>query len=94
MAKRRWAGLIGANGILVLVPVALFLVSNARAAEFDTIFYAIQALELGAGAANIAQLGRNMRDGPKMKGRLRRRSARSRKAPETGMTMRIRRAGA
>jgi hypothetical protein len=45
----------------------LFLAFRARAAEFDTGFYAVQALELAAGAANIALLGLNMRD--KMKGR-------------------------
>ena len=38
-----------ANGILVLIPSALFLASKARAAEFDTVFYAVQALELAAG---------------------------------------------
>lgn len=80
LAKGRRAGLIGAkikrmpliaaNGILVLIPAALFLASKARAAEFDTSFYAVQALELVAGAANIALMGLNMRDGLKMKGRL------------------------
>ena len=85
LAKGRRAGLVGgkirrmpliaANGLLVLVPSALFLASKARAAEFDTAFYAVQALELVAGAANIALLGLNMRDGLKMRGRLRRRPA-------------------
>ena len=67
--------LIAANGILVLIPSALFLASKARAAEFDTAFYAVQALELAAGAANITLLSLNMRDGLKMKGRLRPRVA-------------------
>jgi hypothetical protein len=63
LAKGRRAGLIGAkvkrmpliaaNGILVLIPAALFLASKARVVEFDTSFYAVQALELVAGAANI-----------------------------------------
>jgi hypothetical protein len=76
---RTWAGLVGAkikrmpfiavNGILVLIPSALFLASKARAAEFDTTFYVVQALELAAGAGNITLLGLNMRDGLKMKGR-------------------------
>jgi hypothetical protein len=39
--------------------------------EFDTAFYAVQALELAAGAANITLLGLNMRDGLRMKGRFR-----------------------
>jgi hypothetical protein len=81
LAKGRRAGLVGAkikrmpliaaNGILVLIPSALFLASKATAAEFDGGFYAVQALELAAGAVNIALLGLNMRDGLKMKGWLR-----------------------
>ncbi len=82
LAKGRRAGLIGAkfkrmpyiaaNGILILIPSALFLASKARASEFDVAFYAVQALELIAGATNITLLALNMRDGLKMKGRLRR----------------------
>ena len=85
LAKGRRGGLVGtkvkrmpiaaANGILILIPSALFLASKAKAGEFDTLFYAVQALELVAGAVNITLLGLNMRDGLKMKGRLRRRSA-------------------
>jgi hypothetical protein len=81
LAKGRRAGLVGAkikrmpliaaNGILVLIPCALFLASKAAAAKFDGGFYAVQALELAAGAVNIALLGLNMRDGLKMKGWLR-----------------------
>jgi hypothetical protein len=70
-AKIKRMPLIAANGILVLIPSALFLAFKSRAAEFDTTFYAVQALELVAGAANITLLGLNMRDGLKMKGRLR-----------------------
>ena len=82
LAKGRRGGLIGAkikrmpliagNGILVLIPSALLLAYKARAGEFDTTFYAVQAIELVAGAANITLLGLNIRDGLKMKGRLRR----------------------
>lgn len=85
LAKGRWAGpvgakikrmpLIAANGILVLIPSALFLASKAGAAEFDASFYAVQVIELAAGAVNITLLGLNMRDGLKMKGRLRYRAA-------------------
>ncbi|WP_024512507.1 hypothetical protein [Bradyrhizobium sp. ARR65] len=82
MAKDRRAGLIGTkfkrmpfiagNGILILIPSALFLASKAQAAEFDVTFYAVQVLELVAGATNITLLALNMRDGLKMRGRLRR----------------------
>lgn len=74
-AKIKRMPLIAANGILVLIPAALFLASKARAAELDTAFYAVQALELAAGAANIVLLGLNMRDGVAMTGRLARRIA-------------------
>lgn len=73
-AKIKRMPLIAANGILILIPAALFLASKASAAEFDTAFYAVQALELIAGGANIVLLGLNMRDGLMMKGRLRRRT--------------------
>ena len=85
LAKGRRAGLLGAkikrmpliagNGILILIPSALFLASKAGAGEFDTSFYAVQALELAAGAANVTLLGLNMRDGLKMAGWFRRRPA-------------------
>lgn len=84
LAKGRRAGLIGAkfkrmpliaaNGVLILIPSALFLASEARAGAFDAAFYAVQALELAAGAVNITLLGLNMRDGFKMKGRARQKS--------------------
>jgi len=75
-AKARRMPFIGANGILVLIPSALFLANKAGHAEFDGTFYAVQALELAAGAVNITLLGLNMRDGLTMrKGRLGRISA-------------------
>lgn len=74
-AKRRRMPLIAANGILVLIPSALFLASKARAGEFDLLFYAVQALELLAGATNLVLLSLNARDGLRLKGRFRPRSA-------------------
>jgi hypothetical protein len=71
-AKLKRMRIIAANGILLLIPSALFLASKARAGEFDTAFYAVQALELIAGASNITLLTRNMLDGLKLKGRFRR----------------------
>ncbi|WP_247710865.1 hypothetical protein [Qipengyuania aestuarii] len=62
---------IAANGLLILVPSALFLAWKATAGEFDAAFYAVQAIELVAGAANLVLLGLNMRDGLRMTGRLR-----------------------
>ena len=45
-AKLKRMPLIAANGVLVLIPSALFLASKARADEFDAGFCAVQALEL------------------------------------------------
>jgi len=71
--KIRRTALSGANGLLVLVPSALFLAYKAGGGEFDSAFYVVQAVELIAGAVNIALLGLNMRDGFRMTGRFRRR---------------------
>jgi hypothetical protein len=61
--KKRRMKFIAANGILILVPSAVFLVSKAGAGEFDAAFFAVQALELVGGAVNITLLSLNMRDG-------------------------------
>lgn len=76
LAKGRRSGVIGkklkrmpfiaANGILVLIPSALFLASKAKLGAFDTSFYIVQAIELIAGATNLFLLGLNMRDGLKL----------------------------
>ena len=72
-AKARRMPFIAANGILVLIPAALFLAAKARDGAFDGAYWAVQGLELAAGATNLFLLGLNMRDGFKLKGRLRRR---------------------
>ena len=70
-AKAKRMPLIALNGILVLVPAAFFLAYKAASGAFDPSFYAVQALELLAGATHLALLGLNMRDGLKMRGRRR-----------------------
>lgn len=70
-AKRGRMPLIAANGLLVLVPCAIALNRWAAAGGVDATFYAVQALELAAGALNMALLGANARDGLRMAGRLR-----------------------
>ncbi|MBK1701974.1 hypothetical protein [Thiococcus pfennigii] len=69
-AKRRRMPIVAANGLLVLIPCALFLSVKARAGEFDAPFYAVQAVELVAGAVNIALLALSLRDGLRLSGRL------------------------
>ena len=71
-AKMKRMPLIAANGILVLIPSALFLAAKAQAAEFGAVFYIVQLVELVAGGTNIWLLSLNMHDGLRMKGRLRR----------------------
>ncbi|AFL73627.1 hypothetical protein [Thiocystis violascens] len=69
--KRRRMPVIAMNGLLILMPAALFLAFKVQAGELDAVFYAVQVLELVAGAVNIALLGLNMRDGLRVTGRLR-----------------------
>ena len=70
MAKKTRMPVIAANGLVVLVPSAFFLAARAEAGLLDGWFYAIQTLELTAGAANIAMMGLNIRDGLRMTRRL------------------------
>ena len=69
LAKVRRMKLAAANGLLVLVPSATFLAIQARAGEFDGWFATVQAIELIAGATNIALLALNMRAGMTMRSR-------------------------
>ena len=60
---------IAANGIVILIPAALFLAYKADVYAFDATFYAVQVLELVMGALNIALLGLNLLDGLRLTGR-------------------------
>lgn len=64
--KRKRMPIIAGNGIVILMPSALYLSSKAQAGSFDAGFYMVQAIELIAGAVNITLLGLNMRDGLKL----------------------------
>lgn len=70
-AKKKRMPFIAANGMLVLVPCAIVLNRWASAGSFDAAFYAVQALELIAGATNLALMGLNVRDGLRMTRRMR-----------------------
>ncbi len=72
--KRRRMPVIALNGLLVLLPCAIYLQARAAAGEFDGWFTAVQGLELAAGAFNIALLTRSLRDGHAL-ARLRTRAA-------------------
>jgi len=62
--------IVAANGLLVLLPSAYVLASWANAGRFDGLFYALQGVELLAGAVNVSLLVLNMRDGLRLSGRL------------------------
>ena len=67
--KSKRMQIIAANGLLILLPSAIFLALRARADQFDALFYSVQALELIAGATNITLLTRNMKDGLALRAR-------------------------
>lgn len=62
VAKRRRMPMIAANGLLILLPCAFFLYFKAAAGQFDGVFYAIQAVELVAGASNLLLMFKSMQD--------------------------------
>ncbi|MEX3011722.1 hypothetical protein [Hoeflea sp. TYP-13] len=68
--KKTRMPVIAANGLVILVPAAFYLASKANAGDFDDWFYAVQAVELIAGAANLTMMGLNIRDGLKMTRRI------------------------
>lgn len=73
LAKKRRMPVIAANGMLVLVPCAVALDHLAQAGDVGTLFYAVQAVELAAGALNLTLMGLSIRDGLRLTGRIGRR---------------------
>lgn len=63
VSKRRRMPIIAANGVFILIPAALYLATLASRGEFGTVFYAVQAIELLAGAVNLTLMALNIRDG-------------------------------
>jgi hypothetical protein len=61
--KRRRMPFIAANGLLILMPAALYLATLASRGEFGMLFYGVQAIELIAGAVNLTLMSLNIRDG-------------------------------
>ena len=70
-SKKKRMPFIAANGLLVLIPCAIFLNRLAAAGTVDSTFYLVQGLELSVGAANLTLMGLNIRDGLRMSGRFR-----------------------
>ena len=74
-AKKRRMPFIAANGLLILIPCALFLDGRAAQGLFDARFYVVQGVELLAGAVNLLLMGLNIRDGFRLTGRFRPRAS-------------------
>ncbi len=66
LTKKRRMPFIAANGIVILLPAAVYLQNKAVTGTFDTMFYAVQVIELLAGAINLVLMGLNIRDGRAM----------------------------
>jgi hypothetical protein len=62
-AKKRRMPFIAGNGLLILVPAALYLAHLATIGSFGATFYTVQAIELLAGAVNLTLMSLNIRDG-------------------------------
>jgi Na+-transporting NADH:ubiquinone oxidoreductase subunit NqrD len=58
--KRGRMPFLAANGLLVLVPAALYLNHLAAERSFGSVFYLIQGVELLAGAVNVRWLMANV----------------------------------
>ena len=75
--KKKRMPKIGAIGLLVMIPCALFLNSKAIIGDFDIMFYAVQVIELLVGLVQLTLLGRSFRAGLKLAGRLSPKTAQS-----------------
>lgn len=71
-AKKKRMRLIAANGMLVMLPSAIWLHMQASARQLGTAFAIVQAIEIAGGLLQLTLLGRNFRDALKLSGRLRR----------------------
>ncbi|WP_137939640.1 hypothetical protein [Chitinivorax sp. B] len=77
--KQQRMSIIGFNGMLIMVPAALFLNHKATVGQFDRVFYAVQGTELIVGLVQLTLMALNLWSGLKLTGRLRQRSAISRR---------------
>ncbi|KFA96977.1 hypothetical protein [Vibrio sp. ER1A] len=66
-AKKKRMPFIAVNGMLVLLPCAIYLHTLASKGQFDHTFYWIQGIEFVAGFINLTLMGLNIRDGLRLK---------------------------
>lgn len=69
--KRRRMPVLGANGLLVMIPAAIYLAVKASQGAFDASFYAVQGIELVVGLLQLTLLVKNFAAGLRLSGRLR-----------------------
>ncbi len=67
--KKKRMPMLAINGLIVMVPAALFLHQRASAGLFDPLFYAVQGLELLVGLVQLTLLSRNFKAGLSLAGR-------------------------
>lgn len=65
-SKKKRMPFIAANGLLILVPAAIYLQHLASTEQFSSLFYTVQAIELIVGAINLTLMSLNIRDGRKL----------------------------
>lgn len=65
--KKKRMPLIALNGIVILIPCAVYLHHLASHDQFNNLFYFIQGIELIAGATNLALMSLNIRDARRLK---------------------------
>jgi hypothetical protein len=70
-AKAKRMSVLRLNGLLLMVPLALFLNWKAGSQDFDTTFYVAQAVELLVGLLQLSMLLSNFSSGLLLSGRLR-----------------------
>ncbi len=68
--KKKRMPIIALNGLFILLPSAFFLDHLALRGEFTSIFFAVQILELVAGATNFLLISSSARDGFRLSGKL------------------------
>ena len=68
--KKKRMPIIAVNGVLIMIPAALFLNYKASLGEFDLLFYAIQIVELTVGLVQLVLMGLNFRAGLRLAGKL------------------------
>jgi hypothetical protein len=71
-AKKRRMRIIAANGLVVMLPSAIWLSMLASDRSFGATFFVVQGIEIAGGLLQLSLLGCNFRDGFKLSGRLRR----------------------